>query len=612
MPELLKEVGNEHVVLRVFDDASAQLENRRDGRIWRMGPVAVQEDNPIELGHVWLMQERTLCQQHPGRFRGRAEGDSIRYAVLGRLGKEMGTFTCRWTLEDQWIVLRIDGIDESLPSLIFPPPIESQQMVFPNGVGRLVRKPLPSRYFWLFYPHLNMKWFGGLDGQAGWIAVFDEGHADAGVLAGGLWGSPGWLKSLGRWGRTRGVRYRFTDGGYVGLAKAYRAWLTDNGGMRKLDEKMRACPALKNLLGGRILSIFQAMTRTGRRFQDQMRKPPPDLQDRESILDVRMTHAEVLDAVGKARRGGMKRGLVMLRGWCKGGYDELHPDIWPPEPALGSIDELRKLCSMGDPITIGLHDNYQDIYPQSPSFPKGVVRWAGGQPMPGGVWAGGQCYIVNSRDGLQYAKRNWPDIKTLNPRAMYIDTTTTAQLIQSYEQGNTLTRSQDEQCKIELLKFYKEQGLIIGSEEAADFGANLTDWQENRHNRVPGQSIPLWPLVFHDAAFCARYTYAPPDDRAAQARRWLTDMLWGYMPLWHLSQARFDDIAEEFAAVQYVDDWHGRVGAAEMTNHAYLTEDFQVERTEFSNGLAIAANFADQPRQVEGLTIDPAEYKILE
>jgi hypothetical protein len=45
-------------------------------------------------------------------------------------------------------------------------------------------------------------------------------------------------------------------------------------------------------------------------------------------------------------------------------------------------------------------------------------------------------------------------------------------------------------------------------------------------------------------------------------------------------------------------------------NHRFLSEDFAVEETQFSNGSAIIANFAPEPRTVEGITIAARGFHI--
>jgi hypothetical protein len=526
----------------------------------------------------------------------------------------MGTFLCDVTLDGPWIEFVISDIDERLPSLVFPTPIESESLVVPQKLGRWIRKPLADRYFWPFFSNLNMRWFGGLKGDNGWMAVFNREFADAGVMAAEMTTSPAWLKSLSRWSYPRTIRYTFTQGGYVGMAKAYRKWAMEHGLYKSIDEKIDELPAVQNLIGGRFFSIVQACTPVRREyFENTMRAWDESMLRDKPVSNV--SHAQAAAIIEDAKKHGMKKGMVLLRGWINGGYDWAHPDVWPPEPALGSIDELRRLCSMDGPIAVGLHDNYQDIYEQSPSFPDGTIRLEDGKPMPGGYWAGGRAYIINSRDSVRYAKRNWQNIKTLQPRMMFVDTTTVVQTYQSYEKGNTLTRSQDVEYKQQLMKFFREQHVIYGSEGGADFGAAYTDYTEAWHQRIPGESVPIWPIVYGDAVlvnrlrdndFCIVMNW-----KETEYPWWLEDMLWGYMAYFGIDcTCDWDKRKEEFKALAHVDQWHARVGGKAMTDHRFLTDDNAVEQTTFTNGEQITVNFSRQERKINGVSIPGHSYVI--
>src|SRR5687768_5877008 len=99
----------------LHDDASAYIVDRSTGRRWTMGPVAYQEDGPIDVGHVWLRTGRSACEQYPGRFRIATEGDHLRVSVIGQLGETKGTFACSFALDGPWLVFTLLDIDESLP-----------------------------------------------------------------------------------------------------------------------------------------------------------------------------------------------------------------------------------------------------------------------------------------------------------------------------------------------------------------------------------------------------------------------------------------------------------------------------------------------------------------
>jgi hypothetical protein len=613
MSKTLLQLQNEYLSFRFNEDATGELHDKKSGVVWRMGPVAIQEYGPIVAPQdaIFYRTVRAYSEGYPGRFKGRCEGDHLRFTVLGRLNQERGCFNCRVTLDGPWLEFRIDEIDAGLPSLVFPPAFESESLVIPTGAGKWLRKPYPGRIFHSAFGDLNMRFFGGLRGDNGWLAVFSEGHTDAGAYVIEHAVSPGWLKSLGRWQGPRAVRFRCTSGGYCGIAKAYRQWAIGHGLHRSLKEKIEATPALSSLIGGRVLSMSQSRTHHPEVYEDFCKPIPEDVRPYLNKVRVSFTHKQSATVVREARELGMARGLVNVRGWIRGGYDESHPDIWPPEPALGSIEELRNLLDV-KPLIGCLHDNYQDIYEQNPSFPKGVIRLPDGQAAFGGLWAGGQAYLLCSREGLAYARRNWKQIQTLNPSGFFSDTTTASPLYECYDAEHPTSRAEDERYKLELLNFFKAQGLVVGNEEGRDFAVPAVDFYECRHTRSPGETIPLWYLVFHDAMVNVRYFDAMAED-ASGTPNIVTDMLWGCGIHWGVKDP--SDWAlrrEEFKASLAADAWHARIGCDEMVRHAFVSADGCVERTEFSSGLAIVANYSDEEWSVEGVSVPGNECRVVD
>lgn len=82
----------------------------------------------------------------------------------------MGDFLCRYELSGGWIDVEIEVIDDAIPSLVYPTPIESGALVLPKEAGAIVTE-LPHRFTHTFLRYagqrLNMRWFGGLDVPAG-------------------------------------------------------------------------------------------------------------------------------------------------------------------------------------------------------------------------------------------------------------------------------------------------------------------------------------------------------------------------------------------------------------------------------------------------------------
>jgi hypothetical protein len=620
----------ENDLLRVdlFSDASAKISDKKNRQEWNIASVAIQDDGPIEVDQTWQRRDRAMMEQYPARFFGEKRGNVIHYTMIGRQNRIKGHFNCKIFLENDWLRFEVSDVDEGLTSLVFPPPVICDSLVLPIGVGKLIKQSAPNIYqrqFLSFVTHLNMKWIGGLKNDNGWLAIFDYDCNDGGAMLVNSLVSPTWLPSKGKWNSKYSIGYKFTTGGYVGLAKAYRQYAIDKGIFKSLKEKMQANPALKNMLGGRTLSYFEAFPPLRKDQAEEYWYTPQQMALRNMDgLSLDFKHQQVTKSIQYAKNHGFKKGAVIVRGWLNGGYDARHPDVWPPEPMLGSVDELKEIMMQGGDILYGLHDNYQDIYENSPSFPKGVNVIPNGDLMSGGFWAGGQAYILNSRNSVEYARRNWENLGGLNQNLMFIDTAATARWVESYEKGNTLTKTQDKEYRLKLLSFFKEKGMIVGSEEGSDFAIPVVDFFECRHGRAAnGESIPLWSLVFHDAVFMSRYNSFEPGTPYPKI---LEDLLWGYQLQFFMttsfgnikpgqSSERIgfgaNDFSEDlFKSTFNVDNWHQQVGMAEMLSHRCLTEDFQVEETVFAPGLRIIVNFSNEIRQVEGITVKAHDYHI--
>lgn len=86
-------------------------------------------------------------------------------------------------------------------------------------------------------------------------------------------------------------------------------------------------------------------------------------------------------------------------------------------------------------------------------------------------------------------------------------------------------------------------------------------------------------------------------------------MLWGYLPHFRIDRDWKQD--KLFQSMDHVDQWHARIGTAEMTSHKFLTADYSVEQTTFSTGDSIICNFGDKPYDHKGKAVSPKSYLIM-
>lgn len=608
---LIDTIENEFLRIKLFSTARMEILDKTTGNEFATGRVAIQENGPVEEGHVWLRTDRSMCEQYPGRFLLTKKGEEYYVRVYSRQDQLKGDFSFSLSAENEWMKIRVYNIGETLESLVFPPPVESENLVLPKGIGQLSSgtesRMIYTRHAYTFFTHLNMRWFGGLKKDTAWMCIYEKGFEDSIAMVANNTVSPGFTRTLGEWKHEYQMKYCFMKGNYVQLAKKYRQHMMDTGEFKSLAEKAKKNPNVREFYGGRAFwfTLASGVPRE-RDTEDFLLTDEQKARRGHGRVNIRCTFREAVEVMKKIEGMGMKKGFFKIAGWINRGYDWSHPDVWPPEPELGSVEELKKLMEWKGKAITGLHDNYMDMYEGLASWPDGVVRQKDGSLMTGGGWGGGQAYILTYKAGLEYAKRNWENIKQLMPKAMFIDTTTAMQLYQSYEKGNESTKADDLHYKREIIRFFVNQGVLFGSEEVADFAIPDIHWFETRHSRVEGETIPLWPLVFHDAAILTRYGGAGDEDSYP---KWLEDMLWGYMMHFHVRNKGVDE--SYFKESLHVDDWHGEIAEAEMTDHKFLTEDKKVEQTFFSNGKSIICNFGKKDVRIKGKMIRAENYLIV-
>lgn len=94
-------------------------------------------------------------------------------------------------------------------------------------------------------------------------------------------------------------------------------------------------------------------------------------------------YGESAERLARAFRYGLKDAVVIWHNWQRWGYDYRLPDIFPPNPWLGTSEEFRRLvetCRAAG-VLFSPHDNYVDIYPDSEAFSYEQVAFnAGGDP----------------------------------------------------------------------------------------------------------------------------------------------------------------------------------------------------------------------------------------
>jgi hypothetical protein len=313
-------------------------------------------------------------------------------------------------------------------------------------------------------------------------------------------------------------------GDYVTIARAYRKVAQEKGWLVTWDQKLKTNPERAKLFGAVNYKLWSTLDR---RMNAESTK--------EESVRVNWTFDESAQVAEHLKRDlKLDKVLFIMGGWIHRGYDNQHPDILPTAPECGGdaafSDCARRVRNLG--YLFCLHDNYQDIYRDSPSWDeKLIMKTPDGKLARGGHWAGGTAYLTCSQMALDLAKRpqNLPAVKTLSGAdAYFIDTTYAAGLQECFDPAHPLTRWDDMKWKQALSDYARGVFGMFGSEDGREWAIPHSDFFEgltgvsghsfhdaNLMSKLGATVVPLFELVYRDCiAMYGKYGYNP--QRAAE------------------------------------------------------------------------------------------------
>jgi len=411
-------------------------------------------------------------------------------------------------------------------------------------------------------------------------------------------------------------------GGYVEIAKAYRAVARDRGLLKTLAEKMHKKPRVAEFFGAADFKPFAYM---------RLAPNTPWHKSDQWGAQLNFTFEECADLAEHFQHDlGIDRAMLVLNGWIRAGYDNRHPDILPAASEIGGNEGLmacsRRVKALG--WLFGLHDNYQDMYQDAPSWNEDyLIKNADGSPRKGGVWAGGQCWLICSKKAMELARRpqNIPRVKELfSPTLYFSDTVFAAGLYDCFDRNHPATPADDLRYKQQLCDYLRGEFGLFGSEEGREWGVAHADYFEGlmshrtRFQRPndPDVVIPLFELVYGDAIpIYAHQSDRPRPDNPGYI---LDHLLYAEMPVYHFGNHRYwtrpdGDFKPSSGATnrlvfahkaglgltdgfikntyEVLSPLHRLTALMPMTDHRFLTADRTAESTRFGKEVEITVNY---------------------
>lgn len=121
-------------------------------------------------------------------------------------------------------------------------------------------------------------------------------------------------------------------------------------------------------------------------------------------------------------------------------------------------------------------------------------------------------------------------------------------------------------------------------------------------------NVPLYQLIYNNSVIGTHHwNFDTLKIKNRQADVMLREILYNVPPMYHLDRNTLKEKGSIIAAhVNFFSKLHRRLVLTELIDFSYLTPDNLVQKTTFSDGTEIIANFSKQTYNYEGYTIKPA------
>ena len=255
-------------------------------------------------------------------------------------------------------------------------------------------------------------------------------------------------------------------------------------------------------------------------------------------------YAEIAETMKRMIAYGLTDSLLTVHVWQRWGYDYRLPDIYPPQPRLGTVQDMQQIanvCAEQD-IPWGLHDNYIDFYPDAADYSYDHICFTGqGTPIKAWINEGrnAQSYRWRPDHIMPFVKRNMKLIKpNLKPTHYFIDVFTSLHCFDFYDRhGKFHSMLETRKCWGEAFAWIRDylggnapttseagHDQLIGYLDGSDC-QHMTlspdkGWPHIRISCNDWQRVPWFDAVLHDkfslhgVGYPSRYKLSQPGNQA--------------------------------------------------------------------------------------------------
>jgi hypothetical protein len=263
-----------------------------------------------------------------------------------------------------------------------------------------------------------------------------------------------------------------------------------------------------------------------RKYRDLFDKKPASGVKRKAgrfVFDIwGGRYAEIAEQMKRMVTYGLTDSMLTIHVWQRWGYDYRLPDIYPPNPQLGTTQDMQKIaevCREHD-IPWGLHDNYIDFYPDANGYSYDHICFTeDGRPVKAWFNKGrdAQSYRWRPDHIMPFVKRNLKLIKpNLKPTQHFVDVFAALECFDFYDRdGNFHSMLETRKCwgqAFSWIRSYLGGNAFTTSEGGHDQLIGYLDGADCQHiqlspinkrfyNKVPCQDwqrVPWFDAVLHD------------------------------------------------------------------------------------------------------------------
>jgi len=435
--------------------------------------------------------------------------------------------------------------------------------------------------------------YAQVKGADGYLAIIDTPYDARYQFRQGQM-QPIFIPSLGLMDYRRIMLYAFRENcNLSSLAGVYRDYLKERGKLVTLKEKIARNPKVAELIGTPIVHTGIATHISP--DSDHYHHDDPSKNDYFTPFSTRAAQLRELKAKG------VEKVYLHLDGWGNHGYDNLHPDVFPPHEASGGADGMRQLQQTCTELgyMFGIHDQYRDYYydAETFSFDSAVTNIDGSHPYCS-IWYGGKHSFLCSALAPEYVRRNYNEFERLGIKidGSYLDVFAVVTLDECFHPDHRVTREQCAQYRRECLDILTSRGIIPSSEELlgsvidsqvlchhAPFYPDVNFYVNGCGDEV-GHFVPLMSLVYHDCVVTPWFA----DKRRGGFGIAKTDMSY----LWALLcgdtvYCNINETGENLPHLNIALELHKQVALCQLCSHDFINGNPRHRRSVFSDGTTV-------------------------